>query len=98
MDGADLEGDRERLTPGYTAYFKIAEGCSNTCAYCIIPKLRGKAYFGSMDGADLEGDRERLTPGYTAYFKIAEGCSNTCAYCIIPKLRGKYRSRATASA
>lgn len=42
MDGADLEGDRERLTPGYTAYFKIAEGCSNTCAYCIIPKLRGK--------------------------------------------------------
>ena len=42
MDAADLEGDRDRLTPGYTAYFKIAEGCSNTCAYCIIPKLRGK--------------------------------------------------------
>ncbi|MEF2627457.1 MAG: MiaB/RimO family radical SAM methylthiotransferase, partial [Agathobaculum butyriciproducens] len=28
--------------PSYTAYFKIAEGCSNTCAYCIIPKLRGR--------------------------------------------------------
>lgn len=42
MDAADLEGDRDRLTPGYTAYSKIAEGCSNTCAYCIIPKLRGK--------------------------------------------------------
>ncbi len=42
MDAADLEGSRDRLTPGYTAYFKIAEGCSNTCAYCIIPKLRGK--------------------------------------------------------
>lgn len=42
MDEADLGGDRSRLTPGYTAYFKIAEGCSNTCAYCIIPKLRGK--------------------------------------------------------
>ena len=42
MDAANLEGDRDRLTPGYTAYFKIAEGCSNTCAYCIIPKLRGK--------------------------------------------------------
>lgn len=38
---AALEGDRSRLTPSYTAYFKIAEGCSNRCAYCIIPKLRG---------------------------------------------------------
>lgn len=38
---AALEGERERLTPGYTAYLKIAEGCSNRCAYCIIPKLRG---------------------------------------------------------
>lgn len=42
IDQADLGGARSRLTPGYTAYFKIAEGCSNTCAYCIIPKLRGK--------------------------------------------------------
>ncbi|MBO4330851.1 MAG: 30S ribosomal protein S12 methylthiotransferase RimO [Oscillospiraceae bacterium] len=24
------------------AYLRIAEGCSNRCAYCIIPKLRGK--------------------------------------------------------
>ncbi len=39
---AALEGGRDRLTPGYTAYLKIAEGCSNRCAYCIIPKLRGK--------------------------------------------------------
>ena len=39
---AALEGSRDRLTPGYTAYLKIAEGCSNRCAYCIIPKLRGK--------------------------------------------------------
>lgn len=41
MTAAALDGARDRLTPGYTAYFKIAEGCSNTCAYCIIPKLRG---------------------------------------------------------
>ena len=27
--------------PGY-AYLKIAEGCSNNCSYCLIPKLRGK--------------------------------------------------------
>jgi ribosomal protein S12 methylthiotransferase len=28
-------------TPAHTAYLKIAEGCSNRCTYCIIPKLRG---------------------------------------------------------
>ncbi|HZK28803.1 MAG TPA: 30S ribosomal protein S12 methylthiotransferase RimO [Clostridia bacterium] len=27
--------------PGTYAYLKIAEGCSNACAYCAIPKLRG---------------------------------------------------------
>ena len=42
MPSAALDGSRDRLTPSYTAYFKIAEGCSNTCAYCIIPKLRGR--------------------------------------------------------
>ena len=29
-------------TPEYYAYLKIAEGCDNHCAYCVIPKLRGK--------------------------------------------------------
>jgi len=28
-------------TPSYTAYLKISEGCSNKCAFCIIPKMRG---------------------------------------------------------
>lgn len=28
-------------TPGHYAYVKIAEGCSNNCSYCIIPKLKG---------------------------------------------------------
>lgn len=27
---------------GFTAYLKIAEGCDNACAFCIIPTLRGK--------------------------------------------------------
>ncbi len=26
----------------YTRYIKIAEGCGRFCAYCIIPKIRGK--------------------------------------------------------
>ncbi|MDH5763890.1 MAG: 30S ribosomal protein S12 methylthiotransferase RimO [Nitrospinota bacterium] len=32
---------RAVTTPFYSAYVKIAEGCSNKCAFCIIPKLRG---------------------------------------------------------
>ena len=33
---------RIKATPFYTAYVKIAEGCSNCCSYCIIPQLRGR--------------------------------------------------------
>ena len=29
-------------TPPYYAYIKIAEGCSNACSFCTIPKLRGR--------------------------------------------------------
>ena len=34
---------RRKVDEGlYTAYIKIAEGCDNTCTFCIIPDLRGK--------------------------------------------------------
>lgn len=36
-------------TPSHFAYVKIAEGCSNNCSYCIIPKLRGKYRSKNMD-------------------------------------------------
>ena len=29
-------------TPPSYAYLKIAEGCSNRCSYCLVPRLRGK--------------------------------------------------------
>jgi len=32
---------RSRSTSFFTAYVKIAEGCSNRCTYCLIPHLRG---------------------------------------------------------
>ncbi len=35
-----LRGGRIPSTSGY-AYLKIAEGCSNCCAYCAIPGIRG---------------------------------------------------------
>lgn len=33
--------ERKISTNGYYAYLKIAEGCSNCCTYCAIPKIRG---------------------------------------------------------
>ncbi len=36
-----LDGGRILTTPEYTAYLKIAEGCSNCCTYCAIPSIRG---------------------------------------------------------
>jgi len=36
------DGKRMVSTPSYSAYLKIAEGCDNCCAYCIIPRLRGR--------------------------------------------------------
>ncbi len=35
-------GERILSTPPWYAYLRIAEGCDNHCAYCVIPSLRGK--------------------------------------------------------
>ena len=35
--------------PGW-AYLKIAEGCDNHCAYCVIPSIRGKYRSRPMEG------------------------------------------------
>ncbi len=32
---------RTPLTPFYTSYLKISEGCSHRCSYCTIPMIRG---------------------------------------------------------
>ena len=42
IDHTEEDGARVLTTPPYTAYLKIAEGCDNRCAYCVIPSLRGK--------------------------------------------------------
>ena len=35
-------GPRILSTPPWYAYLRIAEGCDNHCAYCVIPSLRGR--------------------------------------------------------
>jgi ribosomal protein S12 methylthiotransferase len=37
----DADTPRLLTTPSHFAYVKIAEGCDYTCAFCIIPTLRG---------------------------------------------------------
>ena len=37
----DADTPRMQTTPRHFAYVKIAEGCDYTCAFCIIPTLRG---------------------------------------------------------
>ena len=44
-----LNGGRVLTTPEYTAYLKIAEGCSNRCSYCAIPSIRGDFRSREMD-------------------------------------------------
>ena len=47
----DADTPRLLTTPKHFAYVKIAEGCDYTCAFCIIPTLRGT--FRSRDAASI---------------------------------------------
>ena len=49
IDAPEQETGRLLTTPEHYAYLKIAEGCDNRCAYCIIPYLRGKFRSRTMD-------------------------------------------------
>lgn len=45
---------RINTTPFYSTYVKIAEGCSNCCSYCVIPKVRGAFRSRAMESVILE--------------------------------------------
>ena len=53
---------RLKSTPLYSAYLKIAEGCSNCCSYCLIPSLRGSFHSRPMDKL-LQEARELVAGG-----------------------------------
>lgn len=50
----DAYSPRIVTTPPWTAYVKIAEGCSQRCSYCIIPRLRGGAKSRPIDDVVME--------------------------------------------
>ena len=51
-------GTSRVVTTGGYAYMKIADGCSNHCTYCLIPKIRGK--YRSVPTADLIEEAKKL--------------------------------------
>ena len=48
---------RYRTTGKAVAYLKVAEGCDYNCAFCIIPKLRGKQRSRSVESIVLEAQQ-----------------------------------------
>ena len=55
--GFDWEQPRVNTMAGHSAYLKIAEGCSNACAFCIIPKLRGPQRSRSIESVVAEAEQ-----------------------------------------
>jgi ribosomal protein S12 methylthiotransferase len=45
----DYDTPHLRLTPKHSSYVKIAEGCNHMCAFCVIPKIRGRHRSRAMD-------------------------------------------------
>jgi len=50
----DYATPRTFTLPKHTAYVKIAEGCSRTCSFCIIPRLRGRGRSRSLESVVQE--------------------------------------------
>lgn len=57
----DAATPRVLTTPRHYAYVKIAEGCDYTCAFCIIPTLRGS--YRSRDEDSIVREAEALAAG-----------------------------------
>ncbi len=55
---ADHNTPRIHTTPFYSAYLKIAEGCSHGCTFCAIPALRGP--FRSREKESLIREAEEM--------------------------------------
>ena len=57
IDHTIEDGARIVSTPPYTAFLKIAEGCDNRCAYCVIPSLRGRYRSRTMESLLAEAKK-----------------------------------------
>ena len=75
LSNIQLEGERVLTTPPYSAYLKIADGCSNRCSYCAIPDIRGA--FKSRPMENIIAEAESLVrDGAKELIVIAQDTSN----------------------
>ena len=65
-----------KLTPRHYSYLKISEGCNHSCAFCIIPQLRGKLASRRIDAVLREA--EKLVAAGTR--ELLEISQDTSAY------------------
>ena len=57
--------------PFYSAYIRIGEGCSNRCAFCAIPLIRGP-YRSRKESAVLEEIRSLAAEGVREHILVAQ--------------------------
>lgn len=81
-------------TPGHMAYLKIAEGCSNRCAYCAIPSIRGPYHsrpaavlLKEAENLRQQGVKELLVTAQDST-RYGEGDSDTSLIALLKELSG----------
>jgi len=73
-----ISSDSPRVStqPHYTRYLKVSEGCSNTCSFCIIPKLRGPQRSRTIE--DIVREAHVLRESGTVEFNLV--AQDLCAF------------------
>ncbi len=74
IDAPEVETGRILTTPEHYAFLKIAEGCDNRCAYCVIPSLRGKFRSRQLDDVLYEA-RVLASEGVKEMIVVAQDTS-----------------------
>lgn len=72
-----------KLTPPHYAYIKIAEGCNQSCSFCIIPSMRGKLV--SRPIGEILDEAEKLVNGGVEELLVV--AQDTAAYGVDLKYR-----------
>ena len=77
LSNIQLEGERTLITPYYSAYLKISDGCNNRCSYCAIPLIRGGNRSRPMENIIAEANR-LADNGARELIVIAQDTTNYC--------------------
>lgn len=84
-----LSGERVLAGAPHSAYLKIAEGCSNRCAYCAIPAIRGPLRSRSMESV-VEEAQTLAARGVKELIVVAQDTTrygeDLTGKCMLPEL------------